>query len=105
MSPEDFNDTIDPWIKALEQYDLIQLSAKPSEGSWSLGQLYNHLIADTNYYIEQIKICVASNDNITEEASPDAKAMFLANTFPNKMIEGAPSNAHIPQPGNKEQLM
>lgn len=105
MLIEDFNHTIDIWIKELEPYDFIQLYTKPSPKSWSLGQVYMHLIDETNYYIEQIKICVSTNDNVIEEASPDAKTMFLNNDFPDEVIEGAPTNLYIPQPQNKEQLM
>lgn len=105
MPIEDYNHAIDTWIKGLEQYDFTQLSTKPSPVSWSLGQLYMHLIADTNFYIEQIKICVSTNDNANEEASLNAKAMFLNNDFPDEVIKGAPSNSLIPQPGSKEQLM
>ncbi|MCW3109652.1 MAG: DinB family protein [Segetibacter sp.] len=105
MLIEDFNHTIDLWIKGLEQYDFIQLCAKPSPNGWSLGQVYMHLIDETNYYIQQIKICVSNNDNINKEAAPAAKAMFLNNEFPDVVIEGAASNAQTPQPRNKQQLM
>lgn len=105
MLVEDFNHTIDIWIKELEQYDFIRLCTKPSPGSWSLGQVYMHLIDDTTYYIEQIKICISANDNVMEEASPAAKAMFLNNNFPDEVIEGPPSNFCMPQPGSKEQLV
>lgn len=105
MFIEDFNHTINIWIKELEQYNFTQLIAKPSPNSWSLGQVYMHLIEDTNYYMEQIKICVSADDNVAEEALPAAKTMFLNNDFPNEVIEGTPPNSSIPQPGNKEQLM
>lgn len=100
-----FNHTIDIWIQALEQYDFAQLCAKPAPNSWSIGQVYMHLIADTTYYIEQIKSCVATNDHATEEASPNAKTMFLNNDFPDEVIEGAPDNAYLPQPDSKAQLL
>ncbi|GAC1395127.1 MAG: hypothetical protein NVSMB63_15020 [Sediminibacterium sp.] len=105
MLMEDFNHTIDIWIKELEQYHFTQLCAKHSPNNWSLGQVYIHLIEDTNYYIEQIKICLSTNDHAIEEASPAAKTMFLNNDFPDEIIEGAPANPHIPQPDNKEQLV
>lgn len=105
MLIENFNRTIDIWIKALEQYDLVQLCTKPSPTSWSLEQLYLHLIADTNFYIEQIKICASSNDHAAEEASSFCKTMLLNNDFPDQMLEGAPGNAHIPQPADKAQLL
>ena len=102
---EDFNRTIDFWIRQLEQYTLAQLCIKPSPTRWSLGQLYRHLIDDARYYIGQIKICVASNQHSNEEASSAAKEMLRNNTFPDEVIMGAPSNAHIPQPENKGHLM
>jgi DinB superfamily len=104
MLIEDFNHSIDTWIKELEQYQFAHLCAKPSQGSWSLGQVYMHLIADTNYYIDQIKICISTGENRNETASAAAAAMFLNNEFPDEVIEGAASNYGIPQPGTKEQL-
>jgi len=96
MLIEDFNRTIDIWIKELDQYNFKQICAKPSLTSWSLGQVYIHLIEETKYYIEQIKICLSSNENLIEEASPDAKTMFLNNDFPDQQIEGAATNSLIP---------
>lgn len=104
MLIQSFTHIIDIYIKELEHYNFMQLCAKPTPNSWSLGQMYMHLIADTTYYIEQIKICVASNADAAEEASADAKIMFLNNDFPDEALEGAPDNAYIPQPDSKEQL-
>jgi hypothetical protein len=105
MSLNAFDNTIDEWIKALNHYTFTQLVSKPFSGSWSLGQLYNHLIDDCNFYIEQIKICVTNNDHASEEAAPDAKTMFQNNSFPDVVLEGSPNNAFIPQPVSKELLM
>jgi len=105
MSIDDFNYTIDIWIKELEKYDFDQLCTKPSSTTWSLGQMYMHLIEDTGYYIEQIKICLSNNENATEDAAPAAKIMFANNSFPDEIIEGAPSNLYMPQPESKEQLL
>ena len=105
MLVEDFNHTIDIWITALEQYSFGQLCIQPSPGSWSLGQVYMHLISATGYFIKQAKTCLSNNDHSTEEASPATKAMFLRNDLPDKIIEGPPSNALTPQPGSKQQLI
>lgn len=105
MLIEDANHTIDIWIKELENYDFIQICRKPSPNSWSLGQVIMHLLADTNFYFEQIKICVSSNDHTDRKAAEEAKTMFFKNSFPDEIIEGASSNSSVPQPGNKEQLM
>lgn len=105
MLIEDFNHTLDDWIKGLEQYNFTQLSAKPSPTGWSPGQLYMHLIDATNYFIKQAQICATTNDNAKEEASTNAKTMFLNNEFPDAILEGLPSNAGTPQPVSKNQLI
>ncbi len=102
---ENFNRTIDHWITALEQYSFIELCTKPSPTQWSLGQLYNHLIEDANFYIQQIRICVTTNDHATEQASPHGATMLSYNEFPNEMIEGDPANTFIPQPESRKQLL
>lgn len=43
---QQFNETIDKWIIALDQYTLEMLCQKPQAGSWSLGQVYVHIIDD-----------------------------------------------------------
>ncbi|WP_428660383.1 DinB family protein [Runella sp.] len=105
MLIENFDHTIDFWIMELEQYSFTQLCTKPSSAAWSLGQLYIHLINDTRFYIEQLRNCIATNENADEEASAFAKAMFFNNEFPDEAIEGAPSNAYILQPDSTLQLM
>lgn len=104
MLIDDFNHSIDAYIIELERYTFAQLCSKPSPTSWSLGQMYLHLIADTRFYLVQIIICVANNEHAADQASPHAKAMFARNEFPDEFIEGAPSNAYIPQPESMEQL-
>ncbi|HET9487007.1 MAG TPA: DinB family protein [Chryseosolibacter sp.] len=105
MSIQDFNHTIDTWIKELDRYDYKRLCAKPAPHGWSMGQLYMHLLEDTKFYMEQIEICVSSNEHENEEPSADGKTMLANNDFPNAVLEGAPSNAFIPQPENKDQLL
>ena len=105
MTIENFNRTIDIWINALEGYDYGQLTTRPSPTSWSIGQVYMHLLDDTSYYIEQIQICVTNNDHANDQATPAGKIMLLNNDFPDELLEGSPANAYMPQPESKEQLM
>jgi len=105
MLAEDFNCTIDIWIKELEQYSFGQLCIQPAPGSWSLGQVYMHLIDATSYFITQTNTCIATNEHAMEEASPAAKAMFGRNSLPDRIIEGPPSNALTPQSESKEQIL
>jgi hypothetical protein len=105
MTIENFNRTIDIWIKALEGYGYDQLTARPSPASWSIGQVYMHLLEDTSYYIEQILVCVTNIDHASDQATSAGKIMLLNNDFPDELLEGSPANAYMPQPEGEEQLM
>jgi hypothetical protein len=100
-----FNETIDKWIGYLNDYSLEMLCQSPQTGSWSLGQVYVHIINDTNYFVEQIKAALFTSDNSEMEMHEHGKAMFANNGFPDVMIEGPSTNVYIPQPENKEKLL
>jgi len=105
MDPNfDFNHTIDHWIAALDQYSLVRLLAKPAPGKWSIGQVYMHVISQTDYFLMQSKIAASTDDYRNEEMSPDAKSLFRRNEFPDVLLEGPPSNDHTPEPDGKEYL-
>src|SRR5688500_15900975 len=78
MAIENLSNTLDTWIKELQHYNFTQLCTKPSSNSWSLGQVYMHLINETGYFLEQAKLCASTEDNANETASLNARAM-LAN--------------------------
>ena len=65
----------------------------------------NPVYRDTNFFIEQIILCLISNDNVNEEPTGNGKLMLRRNEFPDMKIEGDPSNALIPQPGSADELM
>ena len=102
---QQLNTTIGIWKEALASYPAEALCKQPSRGCWSIGQVYLHLIADTNFFIEQINLCLISNDNVNEEPTGNGKLMLRKNEFPDMKIEGDPSNALIPQPGSADELM
>ena len=104
MIMDDFNKIVDSWITALDQYSMDQLIRKQSPETWSVGQMYIHLIDDTTFFINQIKICISTKDHSGEVAIPFAAGMLRNNEFPDEIIQGSPDNAFIPQPENKEQL-
>jgi hypothetical protein len=105
MFIEDLKATLNHWIKELDQYDFTRLCMKPSPNSWSVGQVYMHLIDETEYYLEQAKICASMDADANQTASPNAQAMFLNNSFPDEILEGPPTNAKTCQPASKEQLL
>lgn len=104
MLINDFNIAIDNWIMAVKNYRLEQLRLQPEENSWSIGQICVHLLNDTNWFLEQIKICLVNDNRADETVISFANKMFEANSFPNEKLTN-PSNANMPQPTNKEVLL
>ncbi len=82
----------------------VELTAQPAPRSWSLGQVYVHVLDDTDFYFNQITVCLASNDHAMEGSTSEAKLMFRNNAFPDLRIVGLPSNALVRQPQSKQIL-
>ncbi|MBP9926551.1 MAG: DinB family protein [Cyclobacteriaceae bacterium] len=103
---EAFNRTIDHWITQIPNYSLKELQTKSDPQSWSLGQVYRHLIEETIWYNEQIVLSLTDTKNRNEEMTDQAKAMFAANEFPDVRIIGDPLiSDKVPQPESVEQLI
>ncbi|MBN9299164.1 MAG: DinB family protein [Filimonas sp.] len=100
-----FNETADVLLNALARYSLTTLQQQLQPGAWSLGQMYTHILDDTEYYIEQMKAALATAENTTETMHTDAKAMFANNAFPDIQIAGPTTGIYIPQPESKELLV
>ncbi|MEX6686812.1 DinB family protein [Danxiaibacter flavus] len=101
----DFNNTIDAWIAELGTFDFEKLITKPDAESWSLGQVYMHLINETDYYIEQIEASTNNNANLSQEMTDIGKSMFRSNAFPEVKIKGDPASTDkIQQPQSKTGL-
>ncbi|MCF3110421.1 DinB family protein [Niabella sp. CC-SYL272] len=99
-----FNSSIELWTGYLNAYTLQQLQQRPAPGSWSLGQVYRHLINDTMFYIEQMETAPATNEHVTAQMTPAAAAIFAVNAFPDRQLENPFNDIHLPQPTSREQL-
>lgn len=97
---DDFNNSIDYWLQALERYDYNTLCIKPSANDWSLGQVYMHLINETQYYIGQIHLCLRDHEHTSNAMTDVGKGMFRQNEFPNDPVVAS----KIQQPLSKEQV-
>jgi hypothetical protein len=100
-----FNATIQQWMDAVNDYSLEMLRRPAREGSWSLGQVYMHILDDTEWFVGQMEAALATTENSEEEMHEDAKRMFRNNAFPDTQIQGPATNTHIPQPQSKEELV
>jgi hypothetical protein len=99
-----FDVTIQQWIDQLNDYTLEQLRQVPRAGSWSLGQVYMHIIADTDWFAGQMEAALLTNADSDKDMHEDARRMFAADSFPDTQIQGPATDTYIPQPSSKEEL-
>jgi hypothetical protein len=94
------------WESELGKYSDEQFTLKPSPESWSIGQVYEHLVIGTLYYhTKQIEQCLLSDANQKEKKTFPGKLMFSINSFPPVRIKVQPSPTYTPkQPKSKEKL-
>ena len=93
---DQFNKTLSTWSAELERYNYDQLCTKTDVDSWSLGQVVSHLIGETDWYLEQVEVCLSADENASKELSEALRQWFLQNSFPNQKFKGPPG---LPQPG------
>lgn len=101
---QDFNQTLDLWATSLAQYEEDAFVLQPDKENWSIGQLYMHLIEETNWYLDQVETCLAFEENVYMEITDEAKRMFQTNEFPDEKIKGMSTVANVPNPKNKVQI-
>ncbi|WP_047153946.1 DinB family protein [Aneurinibacillus tyrosinisolvens] len=109
QSLQRFEETANKYLQELESLDMEQLTHKPDEDEWSLGQMYMHLINSALYMqLRNVEACTRQEtDNVTEaaEKTPAGKAVFAQSSFPPIRIQVPPSKEYTPlQPENKEQI-
>ncbi len=104
-----FEEVAEQYIRELEGLRLEQLTYKPSETVWSIGQMYMHLIQSAIYMqLRNLEACrTANNANIGGgEKNAQGVAVFSQGSFPPIKIQVPPSKEYTPQqPESKEQLV
>lgn len=99
-----FNGTISQWIDYLDEYTLDMLLRQPHPDSWSLGQVYMHIIRDTAWFVVQMETSLLYDANSEEEMHENTKAIFRNNGFPDRQLEN-PANAGMLQSQSKAALL
>lgn len=101
---EAFNDTIQKWIDFADDYTLEMLCQKPDDNSWSLGQVYTHIIDDTGWFADQMATAMQTKADSEKQMHENARTMLRNNSFPDIMIEGPATEIYIKQPESKEEI-
>lgn len=101
-----FNDTLDHWTKALAGFKINQLLTKPMDGGWSMGQLYEHILEESNWYNEQIEVSLNDTGHKDEMISDVASELMIRGSFENKRIVGDPLiSENVKQPKSIEDIL
>ncbi|OZB95485.1 hypothetical protein CJP46_14920 [Paenibacillus sp. XY044] len=95
---EDF-ELIEGYRRDLNKYSTWQLRYIPGPEIWSIGQMYDHLIAVAMEYLAYVQACAESTEEQPLGKTPNGEELFRRGSFPQIKIklEGAqaasPNNA------------
>ena len=100
--------SIDYWIDEFKRYDFDKILMKPSEQSWSMGQVGIHLwMASKGFFFKNAEKCLSKEG--TERGKSKkfaAHLIFTLRTFPPVRYEMPKQVSVVPkQPETKEQLI
>jgi hypothetical protein len=102
------HEVIDEYLKDLDNYSIEQLQQKPSEDSWSLGQVYIHLwMSAKGFFFKNAERCL--NKENTESGKGKnfvGTVVFLFNKMPTVKVKMPDKVAVVPkQPESKEYII
>lgn len=98
---------VEIWEKEFDKYDVTQLTQKENSESWSIGQLYKHLIDGTlNFHLQQVKKCINSDENKSKKKNFKGFLTYnILKGFPPIKIKVPASETYTPkQAQNIEEL-
>jgi hypothetical protein len=106
-SHNDFLTIAQLWQSELTNYSFEDLTKTMNAESWSLGQVYNHLINSALFFhLKQVETCLQSTENSDQHKSERGEMAFgELNGFPPIKISVPPSENYTPkQPESKEVI-
>ena len=102
-----FEKTAGVWLASLSQYSEEQFAKKPNADSWSIGQVYNHLVVSARlYHLQQIAQCIkGKHTELNVRKKFPGKLTFFLGSIPPMRIKVPPSETYTPkQPPNIETM-
>lgn len=102
---EKFESIATYYINELEKYSLEQFRKKPSEEEWSLGQMYNHLLAASNMQLDAIATCTAESATLDGKKNEMGEQVYKMGAFPPIQIKVPNRPGYTPaNPTDKETI-
>jgi hypothetical protein len=76
------------YLSELDRYTPEQFAQKPASDEWSLGQMYNHLLASAFYFqLRAVEKCMAGEGSVDGEKTEAGQKLFAAGAFPDVKIK------------------
>ena len=95
------------WLKELDKYSEEQFAIRPDEKSWSIGQVYVHLIlGNDHFFMKNAELCLnEEGERNTGGKNKWGKILFAINGFPPMNFKRPGGNEAEPrQPENIEYV-
>ncbi|KIL42545.1 hypothetical protein SD70_00620 [Gordoniibacillus kamchatkensis] len=97
-----YAEIIDYYKTELKRYSPEQLRHISEKGVWSIGQMYDHMIATALDYLDQVRRCASASEENHEGKTEAGKEMFINHSFPPIKIKLPDGPANNP---NNEQTV
>ncbi|HNI11033.1 MAG TPA: DinB family protein, partial [bacterium] len=73
-----FESIANDWMMALDTYDERKFNRAPDQESWSIGQVYYHLVHGTqNFHLRMVRQCMDNPDHAHEKKTFPGKIVFF----------------------------
>lgn len=95
---------VEEYRRQLRRYTLEQLRRIPEAGVWSLGQMYDHLIAVAHEYMDHIETCAQADAGQPLGKTAAGEEAFRSGGFPSMKIQLPPSMNQADNPESMEEL-
>lgn len=94
----DISITVKHYLDQLNTYTEEQFNYRSAEGSWSLGQMYEHLaLSSFMFFLANTKRCLEKRKGKEEGAMNEhGRALFAVGSFPAIKIKMPEAVAHVP---------
>jgi DinB superfamily len=104
-----FDKLANTWLKALDSYTMEELLRKPSEESWSMGQVFIHITTANKYFLGKNALACANGDGAVTGKGKNKWGwlVFTLNMFPPmnvKMPKKDTGGTEPIQPTSKEEI-
>ena len=92
-----FKETLDKYFAKLDTYSEEVFLKKPDENTWSLGQIYVHvLLGNEHFFLKQADQCLRGEETSKGKGKNfNGKLIFFINGFPNIKFK-MPKNVEVP---------